>query len=129
MGQRYKNLFRNLPGNDSWEGSFYERLVEYGIWDEQEFWKFHKDLIDIAKLTKHRKVEWDIATAVVRLYVKIASLISSHFNANDIFKIQNLSDSEILEFYERLDLAVVGAFSGEILDESRFDLRNPFIDG
>lgn len=77
----------------------------------------------------HRKVEWEIAMAVVRLYVKIASLISSHFNANDIFKIQNLTDSEILEFYERLDLAVVGAFSGEILDESRFDLRNPFIDG
>lgn len=128
MNKCYKNLFRSLPGNDSWEGSFYERLVEYGIWDEQEFWKFHKDLIDIAKLMNHRKVEWDIATAVVRLYVKIASLISSHFNANDIFKIQNLTDSELLEFYERLDLAVVGAFSGEILDESRFDLRNPLLD-
>ncbi|MCP1575214.1 hypothetical protein J2S30_003593 [Herbaspirillum rubrisubalbicans] len=127
MSRSYKHLFRNLPGSRNWEGSFYEKLVEYGIWDEYEFWKFHKDLIDIAKLIENRTVERDIATAVVVLYVKIASLISSHFNANDIFKIQNLSDSQILEFNERLDLAVVGAFSGEILEERRFDLRNPLL--
>lgn len=127
MTRCYKNLFRNLPDSDDWEGSFYEQLVEYGIWDETEFWKLHKDLIVIANGLESRNLERAVATAVVRLYVKIASLISSHFHDNDIFKIQNLSSSEILEYNERLDLAVVGAFSGEILDENRFDLRNPLL--
>lgn len=123
----YKDLFRNLPGNDDWEGSFYEKLVEYGIWDKTEFWKLHKDLIAVAKDLDSKKVERTVATAIVRLYVKIASLISSHFHENDIFKIKNLSNSEILEYNERLDLAIVGAFSGEILEEKRFDLKNPLL--
>jgi hypothetical protein len=127
MDRDYVNLYRNLPGNPDWEGSFYERLVEYGIWDEAEFWKLHSDLIRVAQMNESQVIERDIATAVMRIYIKISSLISAHFRPNDIFSIEDLSEIQISGYKERLDLAVIGAFSGEILDERRFDLRNPFL--
>lgn len=127
MNKCYKNLFRSLPGNDSWEGSFYERLVEYGVWDDAEFWKLHSDLIHIAQTIDSDTIEREIALAVMRLYIKISSLISAHFRPNDVFCIEDLSELQISAYKERLDLAVIGVFSGEILGEERFDLRNPLL--
>lgn len=128
LRKKYSNLFRNLPGNSDWEGSFYENLVENGIWDEVEFWKLHFDLIDIARDSDEKNIDRNISAAVMRIYVKIASLISAHFRQNDIFRIHGLSDSKISEYKERLDLAAIGAFSGEILEERRFDTMNPLLD-
>jgi hypothetical protein len=121
------NLYRNLPGSQDWEGSFYERLVEYGVWDDAEFWKLHSDLIRIAQAIDGDTIEREIALAVMRLYIKISSLISAHFRPNDIYSIEDLSELQISARKERLDLAVIGVFSGEILGEERFDLRNPLL--
>jgi hypothetical protein len=44
----YSELVRNIPGNSNWEGSFYERLTEYGEWDSKSFWVLHLDLLNIA---------------------------------------------------------------------------------
>ncbi len=123
----YLVLYRNIPGNDLWEGSFYEKLVEYGIWDENEFWKMHLDLIRIAKNSNGQMIDRDLSMAIVKIYVRVSSLIAAHFDAADIFVIRNLSHDQILGYGERLNLAVVGAFSSEVLDESYFDLQSPFL--
>lgn len=122
-------IYQNTPGNDSWEGTFYERLVEYAYWDTQEFWRLHSALLDAAVLSaRSEKIDRHLAECVIRIYSRVRGLVSAHFNANDFFKIQNLNDVEIHEFCERLDLAVIGVFSGEVLPESSFDLQNPMIE-
>ncbi len=45
----HEQIFRNYLGNPGWEGSFYERLTEYGVWDVEEFWNLHLDLINTAR--------------------------------------------------------------------------------
>lgn len=123
----YLTLYRNLPGSDLWEGSFYEKLTEHGIWDEDEFWRLHLDLTHIAQNIKGETISRELACAIVKLYSRISSLISAQLNINDMFVISNLSQDQLFAYRERLEMAVVGVFSGEVLDESSFDLQSPFL--
>ena len=121
-------LLRNLPGNTNWEGSFYERLTEYCKWDIAAFWKLHLDLLNIAKETSNSKcIDRELALAVVTLKSKVSSLINSHYNKNDIFKIEDITPDELIDFTERFDQAILSVFSGEIIPETSFDLVNPLI--
>lgn len=121
-------IFKNLPGNPEWEGSFCEKLTEYGIWDADEFWKLHFDLVQVAKRDNYSEsIDRELALAVVTLYSKITNLISSHYNKNDIFKISNLTPDELLAYKERFDHSIIGVFSGEVIAESSYDLTNPMI--
>lgn len=124
----HENLYRNLPGHPNWEGSFYEQLTEYGLWERDEFWKLHLDFISIAlALNTSSSIDRHLALCVVTLNQKINNLIAAHFNRNDVFKITNINQEEILKFTERLEHAVISVFSGDILPESAFDLTNPLI--
>ncbi|NUU02826.1 Imm41 family immunity protein [Herbaspirillum robiniae] len=126
----YENIFRNLPGSPNWEGSFYEQLAEFGKWDPDEFWKLHLDLISAAQIeAQSEAVDRALALAVVTLYSNISSLILANFNSNDGFEIANLSRDELRAFMERLEHAVHGVFSGEIIPERSYDLTNPLIVG
>lgn len=119
-------IYQNIPGNPHWIGSFYERLVEYGEWNVDEFWRLHLALIEAAKnSSKSEQINRALALAVVKIHLRVSGLISAHFDNNDVFKITNLSHEEIHQFKERLDLAVSGVFSGEVLPESSFDLKRP----
>ncbi|MFZ6843405.1 hypothetical protein [Undibacterium sp. RuTC16W] len=124
----YEQIFRNLPGNPNWEGSFYETLTEYGNWSVDEFWKLHLDLIETAKIGGSAVViSRELAWGVVTLYSKIFNLISAHYNMNDSFQIKNLAPDELIAFTERFQHAMLGVFSGEVLPESSYDLINPLI--
>jgi len=84
----HRELFRNLPGNSEWEGSFYESLTEYGVWKMDEFWRLHRDLVNIASSNRDKSlIDRDLASCVVTLHLKIQSLIAAHYNSSDIFKI------------------------------------------
>lgn len=124
----YTQIFRNLLGNSEWIGSFYERLADHGDWCIDEFWQLHKELVDIARSgSDSPSIERKLASAVVTLQAKISNLISAHYDANDVFTIRNLSSDELLAFRERLDHAVTGFFSGEVIAESAYELTNPLI--
>ncbi|WP_343583469.1 Imm41 family immunity protein [Herbaspirillum sp.] len=123
----YVDLYRNFPGSEKWEGSFYEKLAEYGIWDENEFWKLHLDLTHIGRSSNADNINKELSASIVKIYVRVSSLIIAHFDTADIFSIQNLSHAQILAYGERLNMAIIGIFSGEVLDESSFELKNPFI--
>ncbi|WP_423681469.1 hypothetical protein [Undibacterium sp. WLHG33] len=124
----FENIFRNLPGNVNWEGSFYEQLTEFGRWDAKEFWMLHLDLINAAdKFKNFDSVDKELALGIVTLQSKIARLFIAHFNERDAFKIINLSEENLYAFKERFDLAVIGVFSGEVLSEDSFDLVNPLL--
>ena len=123
-----ENIFRNLPGNPKWEGSFYEQLSEHGRWDIDEFWILHLAITQTAKSLKQSDlIEKKLALNVVVLQSRIDQLFVAHFNKNDAYEILDLSVDELFAFKERFDLAVMGVFSGEVLPESSFELTNPLL--
>ncbi|MBV8622572.1 MAG: hypothetical protein JO174_03705 [Herbaspirillum sp.] len=127
MKNKYSALYGNLPENDLWEGCFCEKLAEYGIWDENEFWKLHFDLTQIGIDEDDENISKDLAAVIVKTYVRISSLITAHFDEQDAFFISNLNRHQLQSFTERLNLATTAAFTGDVLDESSFDLKNPLI--
>ena len=126
---KYKYFIKNFPRHLNWQESFYAKLTESGIWDRDEFWKLHRDLIGItSELMDSDSMERDFAADLVWLLSRINELYVAHFDKNDVFVISNLSDDEVRQFKERFDVAVLGVFSGELLLESEFELVNPLID-
>ena len=124
----YSELERNIPGNSNWEGSFYERLTEYGEWDSSSFWVLHLELLNIAKhQNQNSPVERELVYMLLILQQKVMNLISAHFSKNDVFEINNINNELLYEFKERFEMAILGAISGEVLPESSFDLINPLV--
>ncbi len=124
----HSELERNIPGNSSWEGSFYERLTEYGEWNINAFWKLHYDLVNIAKnQDTDLLLDRNLAYRLLYLQQRVLTLISSHFSKDIEWEISNINSDEIYEFKERFEMAILGAVSGEVLPEDSFDLVNPLV--
>jgi len=125
---KYNEILRNIPGNPNWDGSFYEQLAEYGRWDSNEFWKLHLEIILLTKdLAKFDSIQKSTALHVVWLQSKIKDLLIANFNIGDGFEILDLNKIDIFSYLERLDSAIIGIFSGEVIPESEFELVNPLI--
>ncbi len=121
-------LERNIPGHRDWEGSFYENLTEYGEWNADAFWKLHLELTSIARgVDAESPVNRELSYMLLYLQQRVLNLISAHFNENDCFKINNLSNEKLFEFKERFEISILGVITGEILSESSFDLVNPLL--
>jgi hypothetical protein len=124
-----QELQRNLPNHENWEGSFYERLIEYGEWNADAFWLLHLDLLNIAKNTDPESlVERDIAYMLLYIQQRVLKLITAHFAKNDGFKIKNITLAQLYEYKERFEMAIIGAVTGVVLPESSFDLVNPLVE-
>lgn len=124
----YQTIARNLPGDENWEGSFYERLAEHGVWDEHEFWLIHREIVELAaRFSDKADIDKKFAYSVILLYSKIDALVTANFNVDDAYVITGLTAEEIFLHKERLDHAVLSVFSGAIMPESAFDLANPLL--
>ena len=124
----FPELERNMPGHPHWEGSFFERLTEYGEWNACEFWKLHLELLSIAKNSNYELlVERKLSHMLLYIQQRILNLISANFNKNDIFKISNISTEQLYEYRERFEMAIISAITCEVLPESSFDLVNPLV--
>jgi hypothetical protein len=124
-----QELERNMPNHENWEGSFHERLTEYGEWNANAFWLLHIDLLNIAKNTEPKSpVERDIAYMLLYIQQRVLKLIAAHFAKNDVFKIKNIAVAQLYEYKERFEMAIIGAVTGEVLPESSFDLVNPLLE-
>ncbi|ABI39371.1 hypothetical protein Shewmr4_2300 [Shewanella sp. MR-4] len=122
-----QELERNIPGHSNWEGSFFERLTEYGEWDHKAFWLLHRELVELAQLADENPVDRNLAYMLLYLQQRVLNLVAAHFAENDVFKITNLKGEQLYEFKERFDMAVLGVITGEVLPESSFDLVNPLL--
>jgi len=125
-----KGILGNLPGAAGFESSFCKRLAEQAVWDATEFWKLHQDLVQVARETAvSGTVRRELALAVVTSYSRILALVVAHYDKNDPFQIRCVSRDELYAFCERLRLAVLGVFNGEVLPEASFYLQNPLLNG
>jgi hypothetical protein len=52
---------------------------------------------------------------------------AAHRDSNDGYHIKGVTDEELYEFIERIELLSTAFFAGEILEESSFDLQNPYL--
>jgi Immunity protein 41 len=123
-----QELERNMPNHENWEGSFHERLTEYGEWNADAFWLLHIDLLNIAKNAKPETlVERDLAYMLLYIQQRVLKLITAHFVKKDVFKIKNIPVAQLYEYKERFEMAIIGAVTGVVLPESSFDLVNPLV--
>ena len=119
-------LERNLPGHQNWEGSFFERLTEYGDWEANAFWRLHLELLQLARSTNvNESVDRELSYMLLYIQQKVLNLISAHFDKDDVFNISNLTNEQLHEYQERFDMAILGVVTGKVLPESSFDLVNP----
>ncbi|PQJ60651.1 hypothetical protein BTO10_14995 [Vibrio chagasii] len=123
-------IYKNVPGDGSpdWEHTFYGHLSEYGEWDIEKFWIFHKALIEVGMLVKEgTSVDRNLAYALLYIQHGVLVHIGSHFNSRVSWKFESIDDEELRDYAERFQLAILGAISGDIVPESSFDLINPLI--
>ncbi|WP_367989457.1 Imm41 family immunity protein [Vibrio sp. NTOU-M3] len=123
-------IYKNVPGDGSpdWEHTFYGHLSEYGEWDIEKFWIFHKALIEIGMLVKEgTNVDRNLAHALLYIQHGVLVRISSHFDSRVSWKFESIDDEELHDYAERFQLAILGAISGDIVPESSFALINPLI--
>jgi len=105
-------IVRNIPGHPDWVGSFYERLSEYGEWNENKYQNLLAILIELAENNKgQQNIDRELIKTLLILLIKVLNLISSHFDSNDVFKISNLSTDEILNKKEKFEIAVISIAS------------------
>lgn len=123
-----KELERNIPRNPNWEGSFYERLTEYGEWNTDAFWLLHLDLLQVAESANtDEPIDRKLSYMLLYIQQRVNNLTTAHFSKNDVFEISNIKEEKLYEFKERFDMAILGAVTGELLPESSFDLVNPLV--
>ncbi|PHR93907.1 MAG: hypothetical protein COA78_32540 [Blastopirellula sp.] len=126
LGEYVNELERNLPGHQNWEGSFFERLTEYGDWEANAFWRLHLELLQLARSTNvNESVDRELSYMLLYIQQKVLNLISAHFDKDDVFNISNLTNEQLHEYQERFDMAILGVVTGKVLPESSFDLVNP----
>ena len=121
-------IYRYSAKHPDWEGSFSERLYEHAEWDHGEFWKLHKELIDLSIHWYHEsRIDKKIVGKILGIQQSIHSTIIAHYDNNDYFKITNITDEEIHQLKERIDTAIIALTSGDIMPESSFELKNPLL--
>ncbi|WP_392343898.1 hypothetical protein [Pseudoalteromonas prydzensis] len=119
---------RYSASHPDWEGSFSERLYEYREWNIPEFWKLHKELVELAVWLRGKdEINKQLVGRILGIQKSVRAVVAAHYNKNDVVTISGLTDEQLHEFIERFDMAIMGVASGEVLPESSFDLVNPLL--
>lgn len=119
---------RYSASHPDWEGSFSERLYEYYEWNIPEFWKLHKELVELAVWLRGKdEINKQLVGRILGIQKSVMAVVAAHYNKNDVVTISGVTDEQLHDFIERFDMAIMGVASGEVLPESSFDLVNPLL--
>lgn len=117
-------LYKNIAGHELWEESFIGRLLEYMVWDKDEFWHLHAELTRYCIEHKDDKsIPREIASQVARMIYLIMIIYANTKESG----IDGVDKDELDEFIERVELLSSAFFSGDIVGEDSFDLKNPYL--
>jgi hypothetical protein len=112
-----------------WEGSFSERLYEYCEWNQDEFWKLHEELTEVAK--GYRELlhfPKELMGRILGIQRSIYSIMIAHYNENDVVKLTGITEDKFEQFIQRFEDVMIGLHTGIIYDESNYKLKNPLIE-
>lgn len=116
-------ILRNFPHNGLYDDlSFLGKLHEEQLWDIEEYWFLEWGIYQLEKRSSE-KLDWEI----FRIFSMIMLSISSHFDRNDYFKIQNLKRPKLYQLRERVQLVFEGYFSGSMPEQNIFEEVNPLL--
>lgn len=119
---------RYSASHPDWEGSFSESLYEYCEWNIPEFWKLHKELLELAVWLREKDdINKQLVGRILGIQKSVWTMVTAHYNENDIVTLSGITDEQLHEFIERFDMAIMGVTTGEVLPENSFDLINPLL--
>jgi hypothetical protein len=114
----------NFPWCEEWdESSFIGYLHDYAMWDYEKYWQLELSLYNICKQNISFEMKWRI----FKIFSSTMMMFCSHFDQNDVFKIKNLSNEEIFDLRERVQLVFEGIFQNKMPNQDIFDLKNPLL--
>jgi hypothetical protein len=102
-------IARNFPHCiEHSDASFLGCLHERNIWDAEEYRKFESALKELARMYHGvndlpREISW----RVFRIFSHVMLLISAHYDPNDSYRVQNLTDAELSKWRERFQLVML----------------------
>lgn len=82
--------------------SFLGQLHEGGVWDVGEYWSLESALLELKSAGVFTP---EIAWRAFRVFSHTMLLLAAHSDPDDGFRIVNLSQEELHEFRERMQLA------------------------
>ncbi|ARU64622.1 hypothetical protein FWK45_03990 [Histophilus somni] len=108
----YADFYRNVTYSRLYdENSFIGRWLDYSEWNDDEYWKLEKDLINIAITYKNTKlIKQDILIGIMRI---IELLIIPNW---DSFTLLTKDNSDIYDRYERFKYIISKIFTDENID-------------
>ncbi|WP_415906757.1 Imm41 family immunity protein [Neptuniibacter sp. QD72_48] len=104
-----------------------------GCWHEdaslnmQEYWKFDREIYELASVYSGEDIPRRVAWPLARIFSYIMMSIQGHYSSNGGFYIENLDDIQMSDFRERFQLVVEGFFKGEMPNNTHFELVNPLL--
>jgi len=109
-------ILRNFPhckeySDDSFLGIFHEQQE----WDDTEYFKLEDELYEQCKIyTTVDSLPRDLSWPAMRIFSFVILSLGHHSNPNDGFKIKGLSQEQIRDRTERVQLIFEGFFKGEM---------------
>ncbi len=122
-------IAKNFPHCDEHSDQSFLGILHKGrIWDAAEYWKYEAALYGLAQMFRGSpELPRELAWRVLRIFSHAMLLIGCHYDSRDSCRIRNLTDDQVGEWRERLQLVNEGFFKGEMPNQGIFEIDNPLL--
>ncbi|MFM2344503.1 MAG: hypothetical protein RLZZ210_1114 [Pseudomonadota bacterium] len=104
--------------------SFVGTLHWKWIWDKDKYFKLE---LAIYELHKEGIYDGEVYFKVFRIYSFICDCIIFHLDKKDKFKIKNISNKKIIDYYKSIYLVFDGYFNKQMPDPKILEIKNPYL--
>lgn len=110
------DFYRNVTYSKQYdENSFIGRWLDCSEWNDVEYWKLEKSLLEISNIYK---IEQNIPSDILMGVMRIIQLLIVPSWAD--FKVSNSNEADIYDRYERFKYMISMLFSGEDIETKGF---------
>lgn len=120
-------ILKNVVWSDRYdEASFIGTLHERAVWDTEKYRELEAAVYGLAAQPKDfPPLIWPL----FRIFSYTTLSLAAHFDPNDAFRIDNLTDAQIYDYRERFQLVFEGVFSGNMpVQSASFSTPNPLLE-
>ncbi|MBM7608777.1 hypothetical protein JOD29_002024 [Lysinibacillus composti] len=110
------------------EGSFIYSLHEECKFNKSAFWDYYNSIVDLTNETLLQdSLDQELSLMLSTTYVFIMRSLLWHFHPKDMYKVKGVPKNKLNLYIERLEIAYLGYFKGEVFKEELHDenLINP----
>ena len=110
------------------KGSFIYFLHEECKFNKSAFWDYYNSIVDLTSKTLIQdNLDRELSVMLSETYVFIMKSLLWHFHPKDMYKVKGVPKNKLHLYIERLEIAYLGYFKGEVFKEELYDedLINP----